>query len=942
MKGLKVVCQLAMILLGSLFLAREAMATHIRAGEIIARRLSNSSLTYEFTIIGYTDTGSSVTFGGGEVNFGDGTVISILEEDVFFQETVDIGDDIAVNTFKIEHTFQASGTYTIRFREFNRNAGVVNMDNSVDTPFYVETQIKIDPFSGLNNTPVLLAPPVDKGAVGARYIHNPAAFDPDGDSLSYHIVTPLQDIDTEVANYRRPNSPEFYFDFQNGREDVPGPPIFEMDSITGDLVWDAPGAIGEYNFAFIVREWRNIGGEWREQGYVTRDMQVIIEESDNQRPVIATPPDLCVEAGTFVSEFIQANDPDGHPVQMEAFGGPFELSSSPAMYSPNPPTFQNSPALLRFDWQTDCRHVRERPYDVQIKAKDDPDSGPSLAEFATWNITVVAPAPKGVEAEVLPGKQIQIDWDAYECFNAAVIEVWRRVDTYDFDPDECQIGIPANAGYQKVGELDRTDTTFLDDNDGRGLAPGATYCYRLVAEFPLPAGGTSYASMEVCETVAADAPVITNASIETTSETDGRVKVAWTPPLEVDDEQFPPPYSYEVIRYSGEDGLQEETRFAPQADTVFFDTGVNTKDNVYSYRIRLFDGLNNFVDSSASASTVRLEVDPLVNSIALNWAARVPWSNNVQDYPTHFIYRDNVDDFDPTSFELIDEVNVNFNGFNYLDDGSHNGEMLSDEVEYCYFVTTQGSYGNPIIVEPLLNNSQIICGQPNDLVPPCTPLGFRLEDGFDCESFLANRGCGFRDFENSLVWEMDNNSQCEDDVRSYNIYFSESGAEASYTLIDNVEMESYTHTTIRSFKGCYRVSAVDRSGNESGLTEPVCNDNCPNYLLPNVFTPNDDGVNDAFGPFYSEGEILGFDFANCPRFVESVLLKIYDRTGKEVYQYESTEDLENGIFINWEGQTNGGSILDNGTYFYHADVTFDVLDPAKRNEEIRGWVKLLK
>ncbi len=360
---------------------------------------------------------------------------------------------------------------------------------------------------------------------------------------------------------------------------------------------------------------------------------------------------------------------------------------------------------------------------------------------------------------------------------------------------------------------------------------------------------------------------------------------------------------------------RKKPAFLPQADTIFFDTGINTKENVYSYRIRLFDGLNNFVDSSASASTVRLEVDPRVSSIGLNWAARVPWSNNVQDFPTHFIYRDNVDDFDPTSFELIDEVNVNFNGFSYLDDGSHSGEVLSDEVEYCYFVTTQGSYGNPIIAEPLINDSQIICGQPNDLVPPCPPVSFRLEDGFDCESFLANRGCGFREFENSLVWEMDENSQCDDDVRSYNIYFSESGDEAGYTLIDNVETEFYSHTTIRSFKGCYKIAAVDRSGNESGLTEAVCNDNCPNYLLPNVFTPNDDGVNDAFGPYYSEGEIIGFDFANCPRFVESVLLKIYDRTGNEVFQYESTEDLENGIFINWDGQTNGGALLDNGTYF---------------------------
>ena len=52
----------------------ELFSTHIRAGEIIAKRISSTSLTYEFTIIGYTDTGSEVEFGGGKYDFGDETL----------------------------------------------------------------------------------------------------------------------------------------------------------------------------------------------------------------------------------------------------------------------------------------------------------------------------------------------------------------------------------------------------------------------------------------------------------------------------------------------------------------------------------------------------------------------------------------------------------------------------------------------------------------------------------------------------------------------------------------------------------------------------------------------------------------------------------------------------------------------------------------------------
>src|SRR5690554_5189413 len=61
-----------LIIIGFLATVHQAMATHIRAGEIIAERISVQALTYRITVVGYTDTGSSVIFGPGEINFGDG------------------------------------------------------------------------------------------------------------------------------------------------------------------------------------------------------------------------------------------------------------------------------------------------------------------------------------------------------------------------------------------------------------------------------------------------------------------------------------------------------------------------------------------------------------------------------------------------------------------------------------------------------------------------------------------------------------------------------------------------------------------------------------------------------------------------------------------------------------------------------------------------------
>jgi hypothetical protein len=138
-----------------------ANATHIRAGQITAEVVSCQNLEYRFTITGYTDTGSDVQFGGGTISFGDGTVVELNPDDV--DEKIELEDQVAINLIFLSHTFPGPGTYTIRYLEPNRNADIVNMDNSVNTPFYIETQIVVgDPLIGCNSTPQLLNPPVDR------------------------------------------------------------------------------------------------------------------------------------------------------------------------------------------------------------------------------------------------------------------------------------------------------------------------------------------------------------------------------------------------------------------------------------------------------------------------------------------------------------------------------------------------------------------------------------------------------------------------------------------------------------------------------------------------------------------------------------------------------------------------------------------------------------
>ncbi|MGK7397171.1 MAG: gliding motility-associated C-terminal domain-containing protein [Candidatus Cyclobacteriaceae bacterium M3_2C_046] len=913
-------------------LVHSAQATHIRAGEITAELINCNSFTYQITLTVYTDT-DGVEFGGGELHFGDGdTVVFSRNTDAFvFKE--DLGNKIEINQFTTRHNFPGAGSYTIWFFERNRNQDVLNMYNSVGTPFYVETNIIIDPLQGCNNTPVLKIPPIDQGCSGKIFEHNPGAYDPDaGDSLSYHPVVNKQFIDLEVYDYRFPNDPEFGGTIEGGS----APATYSIDS-EGTLTWNSPGMAGEYNLAFMVKEWRLNGKEWEEIGYVVRDMQVIIEDCENEPPELIVPNDTCIEAGTKLDEFIIGIDPDNHPVKIEAFGEGFEVLN-PAVLLPDSIGFRPSPDSVKFNWFTDCNHIRADSYQFNFKVTDMPSSseGPSLVDFEVWNVTVIGPSPKNPVVSILPGRTTKIDWDPYTCSNAVEIQIWRRVGSYPYELTNCETGIPSEAGYQLAGQVTPGENTYVDDNNGQGLEFGANYCYRLVAVFPN--GVESYASEEVCIAMPVSGPIITNVSIQTTDDTDGEILVKWVNPIDIDQSLFPPPYYYELYRSEGYTGNSNRLLLNTERinDTSYIDTGLNTLDQIYNYRVYLYDANNQLVDSSAAASSVRLSLKPETNAINLTWQAEVPWSNLSEDYPWHYIYRNHSNRADPDELNLIDSVHVLQNGLYYQDDGSTTGSAMDKELLYCYLVSTRGDYDNPLIPPPLINLSQEICAQPNDTIPPCTPVDFAFLDFSDpaeCEEAVKTLPCNFTSYSNEIGWSLDRDTACEDDILSFNIYYSRTGKEESYDLIANVTNTKYLHQDLRSFAGCYRIAAVDRSGNESELSQPICKDNCPVYVLPNVITPNQDGVNDMFEPKQ--------DDINCPRFIKTVHFQVFNRWGVEVYDSRKN-DRENNILIQWGGYTNEGNLVSSGVYYYLARVEYIALDPDQEVVEYKGYIHVFE
>jgi hypothetical protein len=984
MKGILLI-RFSVLVIFFVALGYRSHATHLRAGEITVERVNCNALTFKITITVFTNTKNTpVKFGGDPdlsyLYFGDGKREYVDEQPNVIRYDLDPSGAIATSSYTTFHTYSSFETFKIHYQEPNRNGGVLNMENPLNTFFYIETLINLDLYldqrGGCSNSPKLLVPPIDRACTGAAWSHNPGAYDPDGDSIAYEMVIPFRDEDLPVVNYKAPNDPSFYanLDYSRANEAGNAEPSFSINRVTGTITWDAPGAPGEYNIAFIIKEFRKIDGIWFEMGFVRRDMQIIVEDCENERPTLEVPEELCVVAGTMIRVPIVGTDPDDHDDSVkvegfsEIFNFPLALSPAYMIYSA-PDTlkakYEKKPTTnVFFQWQTECNHVKAQPYTVVFKVTDDPpqNKGAKLATFETWTIRVVGPPPVWDDATINPAtRSTSLKWEPYECLTAEFIDVYRRVDSFDFVPDECQTGLPEYAGYELIKTLPvqvngTPTTTFVDNNNGKGLAPGAKYCYRLVARFPLPRGGESIASEEICVgPFEVKAPVITNVSIEKTHASEGEILVRWTPPF---DAPQAGPYQYKVLRGEGYADQTNPTVVTTLDDTVFVDNNLNTEDLVYNYRIVAYANAGaTLIDTSEIASSVRLEARSLFEKIELSWDFFVPWSNQISTNPNaHEVFRGPEGSTEITLVQVA-SVDPFTNGFRYMD-----GETTPLEPQiYCYRVMTRGGYGNPAIPQPLINYSQIICAEPADTVPPCAPLPPVAASQADCEDTAVQLAmCNKSEFSNRLTWSRRPDDECENDISFYKIYVANSSDGQYVLLATGIKGTSFLHENIPSHAFCYQITAVDQSGNESEPSDPICFDNCPYYELPNLFTPNLDQCNGLFsaysgndryslgnngegGAAYKCGGIAEVDLPKCARFVERVVFKVYNRWGKQVYNYNgASNDDVNTIYIDWDGRSEDGSDLASGIYYYVAEVTFNSSDPDKAQKTIKGWVQLLR
>jgi hypothetical protein len=235
------------------------------------------------------------------------------------------------------------------------------------------------------------------------------------------------------------------------------------------LAWDAPGQIGEYSLAIKVTEWRNFGFQSYKMGYVIRDMQIIIEESDNTRPKLIIPADTTLLSGVTLEKVISVASDTQDSLSM--------VSRAQLMHSEFINTQFNFDNTYSVSWYLKDTPFQPYTYPFVFYAKNEGE--PPLSDFSTWNVTVINQYNQNLNLERVNNESINVTWTALE--NATGYELWRKLK----NPQEVLIvnsnQSPGVQGFEKIGEFAVEETSFIQD------IPDHTWnnydvCYQVMAK----------------------------------------------------------------------------------------------------------------------------------------------------------------------------------------------------------------------------------------------------------------------------------------------------------------------------------------------------------------------------------------------------------------------------------------------------------------------------
>lgn len=209
-------------------------------------------MTYQVNLRVYTDTRSPVRFSDGLLKFGDGETIRTPPMNAIQSYDRNVG----IVDFSVIHTYPKADNYLISYAERNLIPGILNLTNSVNTRFHMESLLVINP--QISYQPIQFS--VDlilQSKAKINYSFSTAPTDTVSAIYSFELITPPQ-----TTGYVAPES-------------------LKINQRTGLLTWGTnfKGSffLGEYFFAVKVHHFDKSGKFYL--GFVVRTFTITNSDS---------------------------------------------------------------------------------------------------------------------------------------------------------------------------------------------------------------------------------------------------------------------------------------------------------------------------------------------------------------------------------------------------------------------------------------------------------------------------------------------------------------------------------------------------------------------------------------------------------------------------------------------------------------------------------------
>jgi gliding motility-associated-like protein len=491
-------------------------------------------------------------------------------------------------------------------------------------------------------------------------------------------------------------------------------------------------------------------------------------------------------------------------------------------------------------------------------------------------VNVLAKAP--IWDSIVPSfDSINLFWQNINDENVKGYKIYRRKYYSGLTQDSCQYGM-TDSSYKLLIDLPNKLTNSYTDKSN--LEKSSNYCYRIIAY--LNNKTESQMSDEICAELKSNVAVITKIDVVETDTLTGKIEIQWRKPLDLDISS--PEYKYVLhTKYNSNEEVVDT--IYNTNDTNYLHQNLNTRDFQYLYSVEIVD-----CSKTRYSSSIFLSATPRNKKALLQWNSNTAWIND--EY--HIYKLDKLTGF-------FDSIGISFEN-QYIDD------HLDNDTTYYYKVRSIGSYHTLKFPEELtMFSNEIYCTPALDT--PCQPIWDILNINTNCKPAQVK-----------LAWNLDDD--CGTEGILYHIYYAKDST-GTYYEIDSTNNLSFFYT-LENLYGCFYIIPSNENGIVGQQSEIYClnYESCMNYELPNIFTPNSDGINDFF-------LALDNDFTGVFEIV------IYNRWGNVVFQSKDPAFEWDGVNI----QTK--QPCPDGTYYYICNLSFYGAENQTR-KILKGFVTILR